>query len=204
MSKISLYIEGGGDSKEQHIRCRAGFHKLLEKAGFSGRMPRIIPGGGRDATFDRFYTACRVSNEGETPMLLVDSEDTLVRENISAWQHLKNREESWVRPQGSLDDQFQMMVTCMETWIMADHSALSSFFGSDLNQNPLLSVLELEKRDRHAVQDALMLATRNCKKKYKKGERSFDVLAALNPGTLRLYLPHFVKFIDTLNIICQR
>ena len=32
----SIYLEGGGDSKELHIRCREGFRKLLENCGFQG------------------------------------------------------------------------------------------------------------------------------------------------------------------------
>ena len=30
MKKV-IYLEGGGDSKELHTRCREGFRKLLEK-----------------------------------------------------------------------------------------------------------------------------------------------------------------------------
>ncbi|MEI6260362.1 MAG: hypothetical protein WCR46_10700 [Deltaproteobacteria bacterium] len=38
-----LYIEGsktGADSKEEQIRCREGFRKLIEKAGFAGNRNR--------------------------------------------------------------------------------------------------------------------------------------------------------------------
>ncbi len=37
----TIFLEGGGDSKELHIRCREGFRQLLEKCGFKGRMPRL-------------------------------------------------------------------------------------------------------------------------------------------------------------------
>ena len=46
-----IYIEGGGDSKELRIRCREGFRRLLDQCGFTGRMPKLIACGGRDATF---------------------------------------------------------------------------------------------------------------------------------------------------------
>ena len=54
-----LYIEGGGDSKQLHTRCREGFRKLLERCGFGGRMPRLVACGGRNSTFDDFSTALR-------------------------------------------------------------------------------------------------------------------------------------------------
>ncbi len=37
-----IYLEGGGESKELHSRCREGFRKLLEKNGFKGNMPRLV------------------------------------------------------------------------------------------------------------------------------------------------------------------
>ena len=40
-----IYLEGGGESKELHSRCREGFRKLLEKNGFKGNMPRLVACG---------------------------------------------------------------------------------------------------------------------------------------------------------------
>ncbi len=54
MVSVKIYVEGGGDSKEQQSRCREGFSKLIEKAGFQGRMPSIVACGGRDSVFDNF------------------------------------------------------------------------------------------------------------------------------------------------------
>jgi len=51
-----LYLEGG-ESKDDKIRCREAFSKLLEKAGFEGRMPRLSACGGRESAFDSFRTA---------------------------------------------------------------------------------------------------------------------------------------------------
>jgi hypothetical protein len=125
---VKIYVEGGGDSKEQHARCREGFSKLIEKAGFRGRMPRIIAGGGRESTYDRFKTATAAGAQAAYPMLLVDSEDPVpeeetVPDSALAWVHLKSRD-NWDRPAGVKNDQAQLMVTCMETWIMVDREAL--------------------------------------------------------------------------------
>lgn len=202
--KITIYVEGGGDSKYTQRFCSQGFGKLLEKAGFMGKMPRIIACGGRGAAFGDFRTALEAQEPTKYPILLVDSEDQ-IEKNITPWQHLKNREKNWIIPKHVSDNQAQLMVTCMETWIMADRAALSNFFGAELQNNSLLSEYDLEQYDRHDVQDALAHATRNCGKNrpYKKGERSFDVLETLNPNTLKQRLPHFKRFIETLEALLK-
>jgi hypothetical protein len=196
VTQIKLYVEGGGDSKEQHARCREGFRKLLVKSGFTGKMPRIVAGGGRTATFDQFKTSVRSAGPNDFPILLVDSED-VVADNTTAWVHLKIRDD-WDRPDGVVEDQAQLMVTCMETWLMADRVALRAYFGRSLNEGQLFSTDALETRQRQIVHDALAEATRHCKKNYRKGERSFEILAALDPKTLKKILPHFLTLLQTL------
>jgi len=204
MVRVSIYVEGGGDGKDLHSRCREGFTKLIEKAGFRGRMPRIHACGGRQNAFDTFRIA--VANRQDFyPILLVDSEDPVDPQNefsdcsAGAWNHLQSRD-GWLRPHGSDDDQAQMMVTRMETWIMSDRKALRKVFGAKLQISALLPENGLELRSRSDVQLALENATRTCDrdKAYRKGRRSFQVLAELNPGTL-MSLPHFRRLIEALN-----
>ena len=200
--KVKIYVEGGGDRNELRIRCREGFRKLIEKAGFAGPMVEFKPCGGRDQAFDNFKTAIKTREPTEYPILLVDSEDPIAA-NTTPWKHLRLRPgDNWIRPQRVSDDQTQLMVTCMETWIMADRAALRDFFESKLQESALLPEADLEQYDRHRVQDVLEHATRNCgrKKAYKKGKRSFQVLEALNPDTLKQRLPHFKRFIETLEM----
>ena len=196
VGRVKIYVEGGGNSKDLRSRCRRGFVKLLERAGFIGRMPRIVACGSRGDAFSRFSTAAKELSSTSQPMLLVDSEDPIAQ---SPWEHLGQRDH-WTRPDGVSDDQVQLMVACMETWIMADREALRSCFGSSLQGGALLPQSNLEKRSRNEVQDALERATRGCgqRKKYSKGRRSFQVLERLNPDTLREYLPHFRRLLDTL------
>ena len=185
-----IYIEGGGDSKEQHTRCREGFRRLLERCGFTGRMPRLVACGGRSATFDDFKTAHEAAGTSDYVAMLVDSEDNVV-DTEKPWEHLKYRDR-WDRPQGADDDQVFLMVTCMETWIISDRVALQNHYGANLKQNALLSMSDLESKDRHAIQEALKRATENCSNAYVKGSRSFEVLGKLNPPELRR-LPSFVR-----------
>ena len=194
--KANLYIEGGGDSKEGKIRCREGFRKLIENAGFSGRMPRLIACGGRGAAFDDFKTAHAGQTAGDFIAMLVDSEDP-VADGEKTWDHLKIRDH-WDQPEGAAEEQVLFMTTCMETWIVVDRAALQGHYDQLLQLSALLSPAESESRSRHDVQENLLHATRNCKNAYAKGKRSFEVLAKLDPAVLKKYLPSFVRIIRIL------
>jgi hypothetical protein len=131
--KVTIYVEGGGDGKYQHIQCRQGFRRLIEKSGFAGKRPFIFACRGRNAAFDDFKTAMRSKPPTDYPMLLVDSEDPIAG-NVTSWNHLRMRDD-WIPPASVSDDQAQLMVTCMETWLMADRSALREVFGASLQDN---------------------------------------------------------------------
>lgn len=186
-----IYIEGGGDSKELHSRCREGFRRLLENCGFSGRMPRLIACGGRSAAFDDFKTAHRIANSGTYVAIFVDSEDRM--DDIEkTWKHLHKRD-GWDQPNDADDEQVLLMVTCMETWITVDRSTLRTHYGDHLREAALPVLTDVESRGRHAIQDSLVLATNGCKNAYAKGKRSFEVVGKLNPNVLRQHLPSFVR-----------
>jgi hypothetical protein len=198
MVSVRIFVEGGGDSKELHTRCREGFNKLIKKLGFKGHMPKIIAGGARDKAYGMFNRAMTSAKENdEYPILLVDSEDPIT---LGPWEHLKVRDD-WDRPVGAEDDQAQMMVTCMETWIMADHEALRKVFGSCLREGTLFPLNGLEKRLRQELLKTLESATNDCGKNrgYDKGERSFQILAILNPKLLEENLLYFHRFRETLD-----
>jgi len=91
------------------------------------------------------------------------------------------------------------MTTCMETWIVADHAAMTDHYGAQLQVSALPPLVNLENRGRHDVLDSLVRATRNCANAYAKGKRSFEILAKLSPGTLALHLPSFVRVRRILN-----
>ena len=200
---VKIFVEGGGDSKEQIVRCREGFRKLIEKAGFTRpKSPTITACGGRGRAYDKFKIEVKVG--GEYAILLVDSEDAVKNPDESPdsdtpWKHLKTRD-GWERPAGAKNDQAQLMATCMETWIVTDQTALVEFFGQHFQRTALLPLQQIEERSRQDVQQRLEHATRNCGKdrRYAKGKKSFEVLAALNPAVLETHLPHFRRLVATL------
>lgn len=185
-----IYLEGGGDSKELHARCREGFRKLLERCSFKGRMPRLVACGGRETVFADFNSALAGKHVGYVAMWL-DSEHPLTDLNAT-WTHLLQHD-GWSRPEEASDEQVLFMTTCMETWLVADHAALREHFGNELQESALPPLQELEQRSPHDVQNRLGHATRNCSNPYTKGKRSFELLGKVEPNTLKKHLPSFAR-----------
>jgi hypothetical protein len=188
-----LYLEGGGDSKESHSRCREGFRKLLEDSGFRGRMPRLVACGGRDAVYDDFVTE-HMRGDGAYVAMWIDAEEPMA-DTEDAWRHLRHVKtvSQWARPKGASDNQVLFMTTCMETWIIADRSTLRKHYGNRLQESGLPPTEDLEQRARDEVQEKLVHATRNCSNAYAKGKRSFEILGKLAPTALEKHLPSFVR-----------
>lgn len=155
-----IYLEGGGDAKDQRARCREGFSKLLDRCGFAGRMPRLVACGSRSAAYDNLKTAHKYARPGDYVAMLIDSEEP-VADIEATWGHLKSRDR-WTRPRGAEDDQVLLMTTCMETWIVADRTALAGHYGKGVQKSALPPLVDLEERARQDVQQALMHATRKC------------------------------------------
>ena len=195
-----IYVEGGasgprgdgGSSKYLTIACQKGFHSLLKRMGFEGRMPRLVPSGGRRRVYDRFCTAHR-TDDGYVAMW-IDSEDPM-QDIEKAWKHLAEvtTVTSWERPDGAMDDQVLLMTTCMETWIVADRASLRGHYDQMLNENQLPPTNGLESKERHDVQDRLERASRDCRNAFAKGKRSFEVLGKLDPTVLSQHLPSFAR-----------
>ena len=198
-----MYVEGGSN-KATNSDCRKAFQALLTEAGFSGRLPRVSPCGSRNEAFDDFLTALSNRTGDDHPLLLVDSEDPVENANqpgvdsSGAWRHLTVRD-GWARPDGAEDHQAQLMVTSMETWLLADRQCLAVYF-PNMNMNALPADTELEDRRRQDVLRALENATRPSRKgEYSKGRDSFALLAQVNPGALSSRLSHFRRFLETLD-----
>lgn len=194
VTNAKIFVEGGSnDSNALIIRCRAGFKKLFEKSGFIGRLPRIIPCGSRNEAYESFKTE-HLAGKTSYVALLVDSEDP-INDGEKPWEHLKIRD-TWERPTGAMDDQVFLMTTCMETWIVADRDGLErhyEHYRSCLRKSGLPSTVNLESKDRHQVQDALLSATQDCTNAYTKNKRSFEALANADPAVLRRLLPAFAR-----------
>ena len=197
MVTVSIYVEGGGPGKNWRIKCRQGFRVFFEKAGLTGHMPRVFPCGSRDDTLKDFRVALREVESDEIPLLLVDSEGP-VTPNRKTWQHLRSRD-GWERPNIANDDQAQLMVQCMESWFLADVSALEKYFGAGFRSTSLAIRSDIEKIPKSDVFDQLNTASRASRKSaYDKGRHSFDILAVINPEKVTQLSPFAKRLVDTL------
>lgn len=190
MSKI--FVEGGGQGKDLHSRCREAFSKLIGKLDVKGRAPRIVASGTRRKAYDGFRTAFSTKASGKFVALLVDSEGP-VADIEKPWEHL-TAQDAWEQPPEATDENVMLMATSMETWISADRATLKAHYGSCLNEKKLPPLNAIENRDRHDVLQALTSATRDCTSSYAKGQCSFELVGKLEPQALRTHLPCFARF----------
>lgn len=201
---VKLYVEGGGDSTALKTACREGFSTFLEKAGFKGKMPRIVACGSRRDAYDSFKTSI---DRGENAILLVDSE-TPVKEQYQSgdenewhpWLHLAERNgDKWEKPVNATDEQCHLMVLCMESWFIADKSTLERFFGQGFKESVLPSDgNQIEKINKENLYSVLTEATKHCKTKakYGKGEHSFKILKEISPEIVKCKCPWANRFIS--------
>ena len=90
------------------------------------------------------------------------------------------------------------MVTAMETWLLADRQALATYFPG-MNASALLPDTALEDQRKEDVLRALGDAARpSSKGGYAKGRDAFALLAQADPAALGNRLPHFRRFVVTL------
>ena len=194
MVSTRLYVEGGGDSKTLKTACRKGFRSLLEKAGLTGRLPRIVAAGSRRNAYESFKTAH--GRGDENVMLLVDAEGPVTADG--PWRHLKTRD-GWDRPDGATDEQCHLMVEVMESWFLADREALEAFYGQGYRSNALPPNQDVEQIPKRDVLDGLAQSARSSTKGgYDKGAHSFRILEKLDPEKVRDAAPHADRFLSVL------
>ncbi len=179
--KVKIYIEGGGDGSDLDSQFREAWSRFFENAGLKGRMPRPVRGKGRKHTFDLFTTAVKNRRPDETVLMLVDSED-LVAPRKSVWQHLKERkDDDFDKPAEAGDADAFLMICSMETWLIADQSSLKRFFHPGLRENALREWPDLEAVPKQTVVSGLNKAIAGCRRPYRKGALSFELLSEIDP-----------------------
>ena len=196
---IKVYVEGGGDSNQLRRQCRNGFREFFEKAGFKGRMPRVVACGSRRRAYDQFCAGINEAEAGSFIVLLVDSE-AAVASGDSPWEHLRKRD-SWTQPSAATDDSAQLMVQCMEAWFVADRQSLSAYFGRDFKAAALPARDDVEAIAKSDLERTLRQATTSCSKgkgTYRKGRHSFELLGCVDPSKVMESSPHARRLIDAL------
>ena len=195
---VKIYVEGGGEGQALKTKCRKAFQAFFTAAGLAGRLPRVIPSGGRKQAYDDFCTALKLAGADDYIILLVDSEAPV---SVPPWQHVKEREgDRWDRPSAATEDHLQLMVQCMETWFLADKSLLAQFFGNLFRPSALPPNPCLEAIPKDDVLAGLSSATHACspKQRYSKGRHSFGILEQLDPSKVSQSCPFAERLLRTL------
>ncbi len=201
--RVKIYVEGGGDQARLKRECRRAFSKFFEKAGFKGRMPRVVACGSRSSAYSDFCTAVKTATDEELPLLLVDSEAPVQPQhqqagNFDPWGHLQDRD-GWNKPEKTEDEQAHLMVQCMEAWFLADRQCLQDFFGNQFQAGALPGNQNVEFIGKQQLFDILKNSTRNTQKgEYGKGPHSFKILEKINPRLVFSASPWAKRLHDTL------
>ena len=197
MVKIKLYVEGGGKKKKLKSACRRGFRKFIEETGLKGSMPEIVASGSRRNAYEDFKTRHRnTADKNEGALLLVDAERAVGE--MGPWQHLKDSD-GWDRPDSATDDQCHLMVQAMESWFLADPTALAEFYGRGFQQTALPPNPKIEDVPKGDVLHGIRRATDSTTKgRYDKGSHSFEILAQIDPEKVTDASPHARRLIETL------
>lgn len=191
MSKI-VFVEGGGSTKKQQRACRLAFTALFRNAGLAGAMPRVSASGSREQAYEDFRDALPA---GSDALLLVDSESAV--RAADPWSHLQ-QEDGWEQPKGAGANSVHLMVQVMESWFLADKSALAAYFGQRFRRNVLPQGAEIEDIPKRDVIRGIQAASRQTNKPYDKGRDSFAILRRLDVSLVAAACPHAERLLDTL------
>ena len=131
-------------------------------------------------------------------MLLIDAEAPVNAQG--PWQHLRTSD-GWARPRGATDDQCHLMVQVMESWFLADADALESFYGSGFRKQALPRNPNVEQIPKEDVLRGLDRAARGTQKGgYSKGKHGFEILASLDPITVKQAAPYANRLLGALSV----
>jgi hypothetical protein len=128
VTRIKIYLEGGGDFKEQKSALRQGMTAFLgslrDHAESRKIAIQVVVCGGRQKTFEAFEHSVRSGGEPEiVSFLLVDAERDV---ELTPREHLEKRDR-WKLNFAS-DECIHLMVQTMETWIIADPEKVSAYY----------------------------------------------------------------------------
>ena len=131
----AIYLEGGGSGAESKAMLRQGMGEFLRELGSRARAKclswRIVACGGPDRAFQAFRVSV-MRGDAWVSVLLVDAESLL---STAARRHLTKRE-GWDLHFVS-ERNVQLMVQAMETWIVADPTAVAAYYGNSFAGNVL-------------------------------------------------------------------
>ena len=197
MSGVAIYMEGGGDGKDAKASLRQGMDALLRPLKEAARAKalrwKLVPCGGRAQAFRGFRSAA-VNGDDTIVVLLVDAEGPVDR---APHLHLQSRD-GWNMDFAD-EDTINLMVQTMETWLVADPDALSTYYGQNFNGNVLPRGTNLEEIEKEEVTQILNRATeRTTKGRYHKIRHASDLLKRIDVERVKQRCPHCARLFNVL------
>ena len=197
MSGVAIYMEGGGDDKGGKASLRQGMDALLRPLKEAARAKalrwKLVPCGGRDKALQGFRNAA-VNGDDAIVVLLVDAEGPV---NRAPRSHLESRD-GWDMSFAS-EDKIHLMAQVMETWIIADPDALSTYYGQNFNGNVLPRMTNLEEVAKEDVERVLDQATEHTRKgQYHKIKHASELLKRIDVERVKQRCPHCARLFNVL------
>jgi hypothetical protein len=192
LTRLRIYLEGGGDQKEQKAGLRRGMTAFLDSlkrfAAEKSISLDVVVCGGRQKAYDKFRNALS-TDPSNLAVLLVDAEENVA---LLPRAHLANRD-GWSLD-GIDERSVHLMAQTMETWIVADAEAVRFYYDQGF-VSCLPKANDLEPITKSEILELLERATRHTQKgKYHKTRHAPDLLSLLDPVKVR----HRCKFCDRL------
>jgi hypothetical protein len=194
---VTIFFEGGGDKEATQSKCREGLSKYCAKLKPQNRRLRIVVGGGREQTFDKFKIDASNSRSGEISVLLVDSEAPVTAH--TPVEHLRATD-GWDITSFQNHKVF-LMVQTMEAWFLADRETLALFYDGGFKPNSLPgSPKNIEIIRKEDIEPALKKATKNTNSKgeYHKINHGAALLGLIDPVKVENASPHATSFNEFL------
>ena len=204
MTGVTIYMEGGGDSRHLRAELRQGMDGFLAALKNQVRSKRrtwkLIPCGGRQEAYEAFVNARRRPAGAEIIVLLVDSEGPVA--TATRAQYLRMRQSDQWDLIGVAEDTIHLMIQCMEAWIIADPEALAAYFGHYFNASALPNHRNLEEASKLDVAQALANATRHTTKgAYQKIRDASALLRRIDPNKVSARCPSCKRMFTELGAL---
>jgi hypothetical protein len=199
VTKIHIYIEGGGDGANTKALIKKGFSQFFRKLTDTAKSKKIkwdiTICGSRNNAFRGFKNALKYYSEVFN-VLLVDAEAPVIVN--SPWDHLKFRD-NWDKPSGIDDISCYLMVQTMDAWFIADIETLEKFYGKDFKKNVIPKNPHVESIDKDTLFDSLKKATCDTSKgEYHKIKHASKLLELIDADKVCQASPSCNRFFTEL------
>ncbi|WP_373513015.1 DUF4276 family protein [Persicitalea sp.] len=185
--KIILFIEGEPNSSNGDLR--QGFTKLLEQK-LTGKLPKIILGGGKEQTIDKFLNN-RLA--GDIFLLLLDLDDAETQRNADLRNHRLE----------SHSERVFYMIQEMEAWFLSQPEVLDKFYGLDKTGKTVSEKLSKRKAEEIAnPKEELIRITQNPREggrgEYQIIKHAVELLKLLDANKLEKDSADFRKLVQRI------